>query len=218
MDGKDHEITRILFELQTHPEASQEATNRLFAAVHGELRRMAARIMRDERPDHILQATALVHEAYLRLVDVRSVDWQSRAHFFGVAARAMRQILVDQARERATAKRGGGLRQVTLDDQLSLTTVDELDILNLDRILTSLAEMDKRLAQVVEYRVFAGMSVEEVALVLGVSVRTVHNDWRVAKKWLGRELSQKDPPALPNTSKSPPRVSPSDGASGGPHP
>ena len=192
MDGKDHEITRILSELQEHPEGSQEATNRLFAAVHGELRRMAGRLMRDERSDHILQATALVHEAYLRLVDIRSADWQSRAHFFGVAARAMRQILVDQAREHAAAKRGGGLRQVTLDDRLTLTSVDELDLLNLDRSLTSLAEMDKRLAQVVEYRVFAGMSVDEVALVLGVSVRTVHNDWCVAKIWLSRELSGRD--------------------------
>ena len=193
-NGKDHEITRILSELQKDPEGSQEAANRLFTAVHGELRRMAGRIMRDERPGHILQATALVHEAYLRLVDIRSVDWQSRAHFFGVAARAMRQILVDQARERATAKRGGGLRQVTLDDRLTLASVDELDLLNLDRILTRLAEMDKRLAQVVEYRVFAGMSVEDVALVLGVSVRTVHNDWRVAKIWLSRELSERDSP------------------------
>jgi RNA polymerase sigma factor (TIGR02999 family) len=189
MDVEDHAITRILSELHQDPQGAREAANRLFEAVHGELRRMAGRLMRDERRNHTLQPTALVHEAYLRLVDTESVDWQSRAHFFGVAARAMRQILVDHAREHGAAKRGGGLRRVTLDERVGMAHADEFDLLDLDRILTRLAELDERMAQVVEYRVFAGMSVEEVAHVLGVSVRTVHNDWRVAKMWLGRELS-----------------------------
>jgi RNA polymerase sigma factor (TIGR02999 family) len=163
--------------------------NRLFAAVHGELRRIAGRLMRDERPGHTMQATELVHEAYLRLVDDKAIGWQGRAHFFGVAARAMRQILVDHARERAAAKRGGGLQRVALDDRVGLVGADVLDLLDLDRVLTGLAAFDERMAKVVEYRVFAGMSVEEVALVLGVSARTVHNDWRVAKMWLSRQLA-----------------------------
>lgn len=190
MDEKAHEVTRILRELQKDPEQAHEAADILFAAVHGELRRLAGCLMRGERPGHTLQPTALVHEAYIRLVDSKSVDWQSRAHFFGIAARAMRQILVDHARERAAAKRGGGLRQVTLDSRVIAPGVNELDLLHLDRILARLSEMDERMARVVEYRVFAGMSVEEVAHVLGVSVRTVHNDWRVAKMWLSRHLTE----------------------------
>lgn len=192
MDDQDHGITRILSDLHKDPSRAQEAANRLFQAVHGELRGLAGCLMRDERPGHTLQATALVHEAYIRLVDSKAVDWQSRAHFFGIAARAMRQILVDHARERAAAKRGGGLRQVTLDSRVGLAGVNELDLLDLDRILTRLAEKDERMSRVVEYRVFAGMSVEEVAHVLGVSVRTVHNDWRVAKMWLSRQLAERN--------------------------
>jgi RNA polymerase sigma-70 factor (ECF subfamily) len=155
---------------------------------------MAAGLMRNERAGHTLQGTALVHEAYLRLVDDKAIDWQGRAHFFGIAARAMRQILVDHARGRAAAKRGGGLQRVELDDQMGLSGAHALDLLDLDRILTSLAEFDERMARVVEYRVFAGMSVEEVAHVLDVSVRTVHNDWRVAKLWLSRQLAERDAP------------------------
>lgn len=192
MDARDHEITRILSELQKDPEQAQEAANRLFAAVHGELRRLAGGLMRGERPGHTLQPTALVHEAYLRLVEARTIDWQGRAHFFGIAARAMRQILVDHARARAAAKRGGGMRQVTLDSRVGVAGEGELDLLDLDRILTHLRSMDERMAQVVEFRVFAGMSVEEVAHVLGVSVRTVHNDWRVAKMWLRRQMAARE--------------------------
>ena len=191
VEGADHEISRILQELKEDPEHAKEATNRLFSAVYGELRRLAGRFMQEERPGHSLQPTGLVHEAYLRLVRDDAIDWQSRAHFFGIAARAMRQILVDHARERAAAKRGGGLRQVTLDSGLGLTAADELDLLALDGIMTRLAAMDERMARVVEYRVFAGMSVEEVAHVLGVSVRTIHNDWRVAKMWLSRQLAER---------------------------
>ncbi len=187
-DGANHEVTSILHELRRDPERARDAANRLFSLVYGELRRLAGGLMQDERPGHTLQATALVHEAYLRLVDAKSVDWQSRAHFFGVAARAMRQILVDHARERAAAKRGGGLRKVTLDSGVALADRHPLDVLNLDRILTRLAGMDERMARVVEYRVFAGMSVEEVAHVLGVSERKVYKDWRVAKMWLSHEL------------------------------
>jgi len=190
-DGSDRDVTAILRELQEDPDRAREAANRLFSAVYSELRTLAGSLMQEERPSHTLQATALVHEAYLRLVDVKSADWQSRAHFFGVAARAMRQVLVDHARQRAAAKRGGGQRHVALDSLVGLAAFNEIDLLALDHILTRLHEMDERMARVVEYRVFAGMTVGEVAHVLGVSVRTVYDDWRVAKMWLSRELAER---------------------------
>ena len=192
VNGADHEVTSILRALRRNPERAHEAASRLFSAVYAELRRLAGRLMQEERPGHTLQATALVHEAYLRLADADSVDWQSRAHFFRIAARAMRQILVDHARERTAAKRGGGIRKVTLDSGVGLAAIDGLDVLDLDRILSRLTEMDERMGRVVEYRVFAGMSVEEVAHVLGVSIRTVYNDWRVAKMWLSRQLAERE--------------------------
>jgi RNA polymerase sigma-70 factor (ECF subfamily) len=188
-DPDRDEITQILTGLHGGEGPNHEAAGRLFAAVFGELRRLAGGLMRNERTGHTLQPTALVNEAYLRLVDDSKVDWQNRAHFFGAAARAMRRILVDHARNRAAAKRGGGWHRITLDDALAVTTDRDIEILDLDRVLTKLASMDERMARVVELRVFAGMSVEETALILGISVRTIHNDWRVAKMWLARELS-----------------------------
>ncbi len=191
MGDAEHEVTRILCALQKDPERGHEAAKRLFALVYRELRHVAGHLMREEAPGHTLEATALVHEAYLRLVDTDTLDWRSRAHFFGIAARAMRRILVDHARERAAAKRGGGLRRVKLDTQVGLRGIEELDLLALDEVLTELAKIDERMARVVEYRVFAGMSVEQVAHILGISVRTVHNDWRVAKMWLTRQLAER---------------------------
>jgi RNA polymerase sigma factor (TIGR02999 family) len=164
-------------------------TNRLFEIMFEELRRIASSLMRGERPGHTLQPTALVNETYLRLVDDSRVDWQNRSHFFGIAARAMRQVLMEHARRRAAAKRGGNWRRVTLSSGLGLKVTADVDLLDLDRTLVQLSEMDPRSAEIVELRVFGGMRVDEVAHVLGVSPRTVQNDWRVAKMWLTRELT-----------------------------
>jgi RNA polymerase sigma factor (TIGR02999 family) len=186
------ELTQILLKLGEDPAASRALTDRLFELVYDELRRLATGVMRGERRDHTLQPTALVHEAYYRLVDQAAIQWQSRAHFFGVVARAMRQLLVEHARRRARIKRGGGWERVAFDEQLGLAAVSEADILELDEALTRLAEMDERMCRVVELRVFAGMTAQEVGHVLGVTRRTVHNDWHVARVWLTRELTGGD--------------------------
>jgi RNA polymerase sigma factor (TIGR02999 family) len=164
----------------------------LLPLLYGELRRQAARHLRNQPAGHTLQATALVHEVYLRLVDRPNADWQSRAHFFGVAARAMRSILVDHARARRAAKRGGEPRQLTLGAADALgehAPESEVDVLALDEALARLAELDPRQAQVVELRYFAGASIEETAHVLGVSHATVEREWRTARLWLRRELA-----------------------------
>ncbi len=188
-----HEITQILVKLQDGKLARAEGANRVFEAVFGELRRVAAGLMRGERVDHTLQPTALVNEAYLRLVDVDSLDWQGRAHFFGIAARAMRQILIEHARRRGAAKRGGDLQRVTLHDDVCIGAVSELDVLAIEQALERLGTLDQRMARIVELRIYAGLTVEEVAHLLGVSERTVHGDWRMAKMWLARELAEGDP-------------------------
>jgi RNA polymerase sigma factor (TIGR02999 family) len=160
----------------------------LFEAVYHELREIAARLMRSQRDDHTLQPTALVHEAYLKLADASRVSWEGRAHFLRVAARAMRQILINHARDRSAQKRGGGWTRVTLTEDLAGSADRALEILDLNDALERLAKKDERLAQVVELRVFAGMTVVEVAHVLGVSPRTVDGEWKVAKMWLLDEL------------------------------
>jgi RNA polymerase sigma-70 factor, ECF subfamily len=165
-----------------------EIQERLFETIYAELREMAARILRRERPDHTLQPTALVHEAYLRLIDSERVPWQGRAHFFGAAARAMRQILVDHARKRKAAKRAG--QRVTLDDDLAVKHRPEIDILEIDDLLARLSNLDPRMGRVAELRVFGGLSIRELSLVLSVSERTVDGDWALAKKWIRRELSR----------------------------
>jgi RNA polymerase sigma factor (TIGR02999 family) len=170
----------------------QAAGERLLPAVYAELRRQAARAMRRESGEHTLQTTALVHEAYLRLVDQRRVVWQSRAHFFGVAAQLMRRILVDHARERRAAKRGGGARQLTLGhaDEAAASAGDEgADVLELHEALERLAALDPEQARLVELRYFAGLSIEETAEALGVSPATVKREWAIARAWLRRELS-----------------------------
>ncbi len=182
-------LTQLLVELTSVSGRGPAAASRIFELVHGELRRVASDLMRRERPDHTLQPTALVNEAYLRLVDASRVEWQSRAHFFGIAARAMRQILVDHARERAAEKRGGGWQRVTLDEQLDLSADSELDLFELDDALTRLGEMDVRMARIVELRFFGGLTVNEVAQVLEISKRTVQREWWTARMWLRRELA-----------------------------
>jgi len=168
------------------------ALDRLLPLVYAELRRVAHRYMRDERPNHPLQTTALVHEAYLRLIDVTRVDWQSRNHFFAVSAQMMRRILVEAARRRNAGKRGGDASHVALDEAFVPAADRGADLLALDEALEHLATLAPRKARVVELRYFAGLSVKETADVLGVSVETVMRDWRMAKLWLQRDLSSVD--------------------------
>ena len=158
--------------------------------MYQELRRLAARQLRREHPEHSLQTTALINEAYLRLVDLRNVQWQNRAHFFALCARLMRRILVDFARGRHRAKRGGGAQPVSLDDSLVVSPTHSADLVAVDDALKGLSKVDDRKAQVVELRFFGGLTVEESAEVLEVSPETVRRDWKLAKVWLLRELSR----------------------------
>ena len=144
--------------------------------------------MRGQRPDHSLQATALVNEAYVRLVDVRQMNWQNRAHFLAMAARLMRRILVDSARARGYQKRGGGAVRVSFSEDLAVTDAKGLDVVGLDDALQALADLDERQSRVVELRFFGGLSVAETAAVLGISGETVMRDWKVARAWLMREM------------------------------
>jgi RNA polymerase sigma factor (TIGR02999 family) len=166
----------------------EAALERLVPVVHAELRRLARREMRRERPEHTLQTTALVNEAYLRLVDVRGVSWNDRAHFFAMAARLMRRVLVDHARSRRYQKRGGGAKAIPFDEGLAVRPEPGADLVALDEALRALAGLDARKSQVVELRFFGGLSVEETAAALDVSPSTVLRDWRLAKSWLLREL------------------------------
>jgi RNA polymerase sigma factor (TIGR02999 family) len=166
----------------------RSALNRLLPLVYAELRRIAARQLRNERGNHTLQPTALVHEVYLRLVDQRSVDWRNRAHFFGVAAEVMRRILVDHARRHSADKRGDGVPAVSLEAASEVVAADGVPILALDLALQRLAEFDRSLARIVELRAFGGLTIEEAACVLDMSPSTAKREWRTAKAWLGREL------------------------------
>lgn len=179
------DITRLLL---AWGGGDQHALEKLAPIVYDELLRMAHRYMRRERPGHSLQSAALVHEAYLRLVDYRRMDWQGRAHFFSVAAQAMRRILVDHAR-RKNQKRGGGMQRISLDDAAEVGAGRPRDMVALDGALKALARVDERKSKVVEMRFFGGLSVEETAEVLKVSTVTVKRDWSTAKLWLYRELA-----------------------------
>jgi RNA polymerase sigma factor (TIGR02999 family) len=166
----------------------RDACDRLMPLVYDELRRLAARYMRSERPGHTLQPTALVNEVYLRLVESDRVKVQNRAHFFALAARMMRRMLVDAARSRRNAKRGGGIPKVSLDEALDVAGQSPVDFVALEEALVKLEAVHPRKVQVVELRYFGGLSLEESALSLGVSTDTVKRDWRFARAWLGREL------------------------------
>lgn len=170
-----------------------EALERLLPLVHGELRRLAASYMRRERADHTLQPTALVNEAFLKLVDQRAVRWQSRAHFFGIAAQAMRRILVDHARAHVSEKRGAGQAHVPIDETLLSTGMPSADLLALDEALTRLAQVDPQQGRVVELRFFGGLTMEETAEVLHISPATVGRDWTMARAWLYAELRRSIP-------------------------
>jgi RNA polymerase sigma factor (TIGR02999 family) len=183
-------VTRWLVRLREgDPTTRAEALQQVLDLLYPELRRLAARLMRRERSGHTLQPTALVHEAFLELVDETAIDWEGRAHFLGVAARVMRRVLVDHARRRGAGKRGGGVRHVTLDESSALGDAERaVDVLQLDEVLERFAALDARGAQVVELRVFGGLTATETAAALGVSKRTVDHDWSVARMWLAREL------------------------------
>jgi RNA polymerase sigma-70 factor (ECF subfamily) len=180
-----HEITALL---EAWGGGDKSALDRLMPLVYEELRRLAHRYMSHERPGHTLQTTALVNEAYMRLVNWKDVRWENRAHFFAASAQMMRRILVDFARNRQYLKRGAGAIQVSLGEAAAFTECPSADLVALDEALTQLTEMDPRKGQVVEMRFFGGLSVKEVAEVLKVSDETVMRDWRLAKVWLLREL------------------------------
>jgi RNA polymerase sigma factor (TIGR02999 family) len=168
----------------------RKAQDQLFRAVYNELHHQAARYLQHEDPGLSLQTTDLIHEAYLRLIDQQHVEWQNRLHFFGIAARVMRRILVDHARTRQAAKRGGSAIRLPLEEAMAVMPAQDLDFVALDEALLRLAAMDPQQSHIVELRFFSGLSVEETAKVLDVSARTVKRDWNVAKAWLRRELSK----------------------------
>ena len=185
MTTSPQQVTKLLVDWSN---GNQEALEQLTPLVYGELRRLAARYLRKERPDQTLQSTALVHEAYLRLIDAKDVRWQSRAHFFAIAANLMRRILVDHARRRDAEKRGGSQILLTLDDAFAVTKETDVDLLAIDEALNRLAVIDAQQARVVELRFFSGLTVEETAAALGISPKTVKRDWSVARAWLRREI------------------------------
>jgi RNA polymerase sigma factor (TIGR02999 family) len=188
------DVTRLL---QASADGDRQAFDRLFPAVYDELRRVAHNRLRSEREGHTLNTTALVHEAYLKLVDLQRIQYKGRAHFFAVAAQAMRNILVSYARRATALRRGGTEMKVPLDEEMLMTDREADDILNLDAALETLKTMSERQYQVVECRFFAGLDVDETAAALGVSTATVKRDWAVARAWLNRELGGEQVLAAP---------------------
>ena len=185
MEAQTVNVTELL---RAWSAGNQTALDQLIPVVHGELKRIARRYMARERQGHTLQPSALVNEAFLRLVDVHGVPWQDRAHFFALSAQMMRRILVNYALARGAGKRGGAVRQVSLNEALIVSPSRGSDIVELDAALQSLAKLDPRKARTVELRFFAGLSVEETAVVLKVSPQTVLRDWKLSKTWLAREM------------------------------
>jgi RNA polymerase sigma factor (TIGR02999 family) len=183
------EITQLLLQWR---EGEPEALEKLMPLVHGELRRMARNYMRRQNPGHTLQTTALVNEAYLRLVDSNRVNWQDRNHFFAISAQLMRRILVDFARKKNSLKRGGDRVMVTLDDRVDAPADQRTDVVALDDALSRLAKLSQRQSQIVEMRYFAGLTEDQIAEALGISTRTVRRDWNLARAWLYRELKPGD--------------------------
>jgi RNA polymerase sigma factor (TIGR02999 family) len=181
------EVTQLLVDWRG---GDHSALDKLMLLVYDELHALARRYMKRERGDHTLQTTALVNEAYLKLVGQKSPDWQNRAHFFGVAAQVMRHLLIDHARSRGYARRGGGALQITLDDAVAASPGESIDLLALNEALERLDAIDERKRRIVELRYFSGLSVEETAEVLGLSAITVKREWLKAKAWLYRELNQ----------------------------
>jgi RNA polymerase sigma factor (TIGR02999 family) len=182
----DQDVTKLLIQWS---KGDSDALDALVPLVYDELRRLAQLYLSREKPGHTLSSTALVHEAYLRLVQQKDVTWQNRAHFFGVAARMMRRILVDHARRRGYAKRGGGALTLSLDETIAPAPEREISLVALDEALDSLAKLDERQSRMVELRFFGGLTIEETSEVLGVSAPTVKREWASARAWLYREIS-----------------------------
>jgi RNA polymerase sigma-70 factor (ECF subfamily) len=181
------DVTQILKDIR---DGAEGAPARLIPLVYDELRRLADHYLQQERSDHTLQPTALVHEAYLKLVDQTRVDWQNRAHFFGVAAQLMRQILVDHARRHRASKRGGAQQKLALDEAVDYSQPRDLDLVALDDALTALAQFDERQSRIVELRFFGGLTIDETAEALGISPATVKVDWSMAKAWLRQQVTK----------------------------
>jgi RNA polymerase sigma-70 factor (ECF subfamily) len=180
-----HEITRLLADWSN---GDRQALEKLTPLVYDELRRLAGRYLRQERAGHTLQSTALVHEAYMKLVGQNNVRWQNRAHFFGIAAQMIRRILVDYARAKHAEKRGSGAAQLSLDEAIALPGGKDLDLVALDDALKGLSKIDERQSRLVELRFFTGLTIEETAEVMQMSVATAKRDWVSAKAWLSREI------------------------------
>jgi RNA polymerase sigma factor (TIGR02999 family) len=187
VDPKVEERAEVTTLLRAWGEGDRSALDRLVPLVYNELHRRAQNYLARERPDHTLQPTALVHEAFLRLVEVDGVRWQDRAHFFAISARIMRRILVDTARTRRADKRAGGEWRVTFAEDLATVERDQ-ELVRLDDALDALAKLDERKARVIELRFFGGLTVDEAAEVLSISADSVHRDWKLAKAWLSREI------------------------------
>ncbi|HJX93061.1 MAG TPA: sigma-70 family RNA polymerase sigma factor [Pyrinomonadaceae bacterium] len=187
MAALPNEVTQLLINWSKGDKA---AFDELVSLVHGELHRIARRYMAKENPDHTLQTSALINEAYLRLINQQDIPWQNRAHFFAVAAQVMRHILVDHARKYSYAKRGGGARKIALDDAMIRMDQKASEIVALDDALKTLAVIDPRKSQIIELRFFGGLSIEETAEVMKISSPTVQREWRSAKAWLKRELTK----------------------------
>ncbi len=180
-NSSPNDVTRLLVQLT---DGDRDVLNELLPLVYNELRQLAAKYLRREREGHTLQPTALVHEAYLRLIDQKQVRWQNRAHFFGIAAQMMRRILVDHARTHNAEKRGGEFQLLSLDENIDVSATPAADLVALDDALNRLAAIDEQKSRIVELRFFGGLSVEETAEVLGVSTPTIKRQWRMAKAWL----------------------------------
>jgi RNA polymerase sigma factor (TIGR02999 family) len=191
-----NDITKLLQGWQGGDGAALDA---LVPVVYKELRRLAHYELRKERPDHTLQSTALVHEAYFRLVGRDLPQWEGRTHFFAIAGKLMRQILVDYARRRRASKRGSGVCMLTLDDAMAMPQGKDVDVVAVDDALNTLAEVDPRQSRVVELRFFAGLSLEETSEVMGIATATVQRDWTAARAWLHREISRRPIPPRPRT-------------------
>ena len=185
MTEPDPDITELLLQWN---DGESQALEQLAPLIYQDLRRLAGDVFDRERPGHTLSATALVHEVYLRLVDQRRVRWENRAHFLGAAAHIMRRVLVDHARARDAVKRGGGATKIELSEELGATAGTAAEVLDLDKALTRLAELDERKARVVEMKFFAGMTNQEVAAAIGVSDATVEREWTITRAWLIREM------------------------------
>jgi len=185
--SSQHEVTKLLFRLT---DGDGEVLDELLPLVYAELRRLASSYLRRERQDHTLQPTALVHEAYIRMIDQTQAQWQNRAHFFGVAAQMMRRILIDHARAQQADKRGGEFQKLSLDENIDVSGNRADELVALDDALKRLAEIDPQKSRLVELRFFGGLSVEETAEVLGVSAPTVKRHWRMAKAWLYGEVQK----------------------------